>query len=102
MAYYMLQWTFKDTQIKALVEKPQNREAEVRKVVESFGGKMHSYFFAYGKFDGVAILEFPDNEAVAACVLSVTATGPFASTQPTGLMTSGEARKIAMWGKRGY
>ena len=48
MGHYMLQWSYKDTQYKAMVDKPQDREKTIEKAVESFGGKLHAFFFAFG------------------------------------------------------
>ena len=41
---------------------PQDRPAQLRKAVEAFNGKLRQLFYALGKYDGVAIVEFPDDE----------------------------------------
>jgi len=53
MPNYLFQWKYKDPAIKAMMETPQDRPAELRKAVEAFGGRMHQFFFAFGEFDGV-------------------------------------------------
>jgi uncharacterized protein with GYD domain len=105
MPYYLLQWAFKDPQIKALLEHPQDREPEARKVIEGCGGKLHNYFFAFGEYDGVAVCEFPDNESVTALGLTVAATGAFSRWETRVLMTSKEAQRAmekAKAAKTGY
>jgi uncharacterized protein with GYD domain len=92
MAYYMLQWAFKDQQLKAMIDNPQDRTAEAHKTVEAFGGRLVSYFFSHGEFHGVGISEFPDNESVTACVLSIMASGAFSNWKMTPLMTPAEVR----------
>jgi len=93
MAYFLLQWTYKDPQIKALVDAPQDREAELRRAVEAFGGELHEFFFAFGKFDGAAILEFDDNESCSACVMMLEAAGSTSALQTTVLIAPEEARR---------
>jgi len=93
MPFFMHQASYKDEQIKALVDRPQNREAMARQAFESFGGKLHQVFFAFGEYDVVAISEFPDNETASAAILSLIATGTFAKAHTTVLMTAAEAER---------
>lgn len=40
---------------------------------ESAGGRLDAYYFAFGRYDAVAIMDMPDN--VSAVALSVAASG---------------------------
>ncbi len=91
MPHYLVQFRFSPSAMKAMVDKPQEREAAVRTLIESFGGRMHAFFFAYGEHDGIAINEFPDNEHAMACSMAVNAAGGVAGTRTTPLLTSAEA-----------
>ncbi len=91
MTHVMYRWQFKDASAKALVARPQDRTGQARTLIESFGGKLHGYFFAFGEYDGVAICEFPDTAALAACSFSAAATGAFARFETTQLLTGAEA-----------
>lgn len=93
MPYYMLQGSFKEEQVKALVDRPRNREAVAREFIESFGGKLHEYFFAFGEYDVVVIAEYPDNETASAAALKALSTGVFTKAQTTVLMTGAEAER---------
>ena len=93
MPHYMMRWMFKDPQIRAMTEKPQDREAVAKKVVEGFGGKLHGYFFVLGEYDGLLIAEFPDNESAAACSMRVSSSGGFARFETQALMTAREAQR---------
>jgi uncharacterized protein with GYD domain len=75
MIPYMIQWSYRSEQVKALVEHPHDRAAEFKKLVEAFEGRLVCYYFAFGEFDGIAIAEFPDDVSGAACVLEAAATG---------------------------
>jgi len=93
MPFFMYQASYKDQYIKALVDNPQNRESAIRQLIESFGGKLHQMFFAFGEYDVVAISEFPDNESATAAVFSLVSTGVLARAQTTVLMTTAEAER---------
>ena len=91
MSHYLIRWQFKDTAAKALVAKPQDRTAPARTLIEGFGGKLLSYYFALGEYDGIGICEFPDSVSVAACSMKATATGAFTRFETTALLTAAEA-----------
>jgi uncharacterized protein with GYD domain len=91
MAHYLLRWQFKDSTAQALIAKPQDRTRPAKTLIEGFGGKMHSYFFALGDYDGVAICEFPDHVSVAACSMQASSTGAFSRFETTALLTAKEA-----------
>ena len=92
MPYYLFQWKYKDPALKAMMETPQDRPAELRKAVEAFGGRMHQFFFAFGEFDGVSIVEFPNNESCAACAVMLSGAGATATLQTTVLLTPSEGQ----------
>ena len=91
MPHFMLRWQFSSASAKALVAKPQDRTEQAEALIKSFGGTLRHYFFAFGDYDGVAICEFPDSSAVAACSMTAAATGAFARFETTVLLTAREA-----------
>ena len=91
MANYLFQWTYKDPQIKGMVETTQDRPGELSKAVQGFGGRVLQFFFAFGEADGIALVEFPDNESCLACCLTLNAAGANASFRTTVLLTPQEA-----------
>ena len=46
-----------------------------RTAVESLGGKLECYYFAFGEQDVYAVIDLPDDEAAAAASLTVNETG---------------------------
>ena len=92
MPYYLFQWKYKDPAFKAMMETPQDRPAELRKAVEAFGGRMHQFFFAFGEFDGVSIVEFPNNESCATCAVTLSGAGANTTLQTTVLLTPSEGQ----------
>ncbi len=93
MPFYLFQASYTPAALKAMVAKPQDREAAARTVIEAVGGSLHSLFFCLGKEDVLAIIEAPDDTAMAACSMAIGASGAFSSGATTKLMTSAEAQK---------
>ena len=91
MSHFMVRWQFTSASGKALVEKPHDRTGVAKALIDGFGGKLHSYYISFGEYDGLAICEFPDNIAAAACSLTATATGAFTRFESTMLLTASEA-----------
>lgn len=105
MAYFLFQWKYKDPAIKAMVQSAQDRPRELRKAVEGFGGKVHQFFFAFGAYDGVSIVEFPDNESCAASALTLSGSGANVALSTTVLLSADEgmrAMKKASAATTGY
>ena len=56
------------------------------------GGKLHQMYFCFGDDDVIAIIEAPNDEAMAAGALAVGASGSMAGGSTTKLMTTAEAQ----------
>ena len=61
MASYMCQVNYSQEAIKTLVKKPNDRTEVIRAAVEKLGGKLIGFWYSFGKYDAVLILEMPDN-----------------------------------------
>lgn len=90
MAFYLVQVSYKDTATKSLIIRPQTRDDVISKTCKSLGGTLHSFFFAFGEYDVVAIAEFPDNAAAAAFALGTASKGAVSKFHTTVLMTAAE------------
>jgi len=91
MAYYLFQASYTPAALKAMLDTPQDREAAARPLIEAVGGKLHHLFFCFGKDDVLALIEAPDDKAMAAAALIIGASGAFSSGRTTKLLTSAEA-----------
>lgn len=70
------------------------RRAAVQKVLESIGGKVESFYFAYGDDDAYVVCDVPDATSGLAVSLAVNASGSVrASTVP--LITPEEMDAVA-------
>ncbi|MBP2315622.1 GYD domain-containing protein [Azospirillum soli] len=93
MMQFMIQFKFGPDNFKALVQRPENRTDIVRRGVESFGGRLHSLHFAYGKYDGVLMAEFPDSESCTAFLMMVASKGGVTGFATTVLLDPEEVRR---------
>ena len=91
MPFYLYQLAYSPEAIKAMVANPSDRKAAASKLIEAIGGTLHEFFFAFGKYDVVALIEAPDDAAMAAGALAVASTGTAAAAATTKLMTVEEA-----------
>lgn len=91
MAFYLIQASYTQQSIAAMVKSPQDRAAAVRPIIEKAGGKLHGLWFAFGEHDIVAIAEVPSTTGAAALAMAIGASGSMSCYRSTPLMTSGEA-----------
>ena len=65
------------------------RRAAVEKAVASAGGKLESFYFAFGGVDAYVVVDLPDNQSAAAMAMAVNQSG-LASTKTVVLLTPAE------------
>ena len=65
------------------------RRAAVVKALESVGGKLDSFYFAFGDVDAYSIVDLPDNASAAAISLAVAQSGAV-TTKTVVLLTPEE------------
>ena len=52
-----------------------SRRDAVAALAESVGGRLESFYFAFGDHDAYVVVDLPDNESAAAVALTVNAAG---------------------------
>jgi uncharacterized protein with GYD domain len=65
------------------------RREAARQLIESLGGRLEAYYFAFGEHDGIAIADMPDNTAMTAAAGAVGLSGAV-TVQTTVLVTPEE------------
>jgi uncharacterized protein with GYD domain len=65
------------------------RRTAIEKAVTGLGGKLESFYFAFGSVDAYVIVDLPDNVTAAAMALAVGQSG-LASTKTVVLLTPEE------------
>lgn len=94
MSDFLVQFSYASRSIKGLVDRPElDHAGQASAMVASLGGKLLGYWYSFGEFDGVALIEAPDCSVAAAVAMAVGGTGEVSKLQTSVLLTMDEARK---------
>jgi uncharacterized protein with GYD domain len=93
MATYLVRFSYMPETWARLIKKPEDRREAMRSYIESAGGKLQGFWYAFGEHDGWAICEAPDNVSMASVMLAVGAGGALRSSETTVLMSVEETMK---------
>lgn len=81
MAKYLIRANYVGEGIKGLLkEGGTSRRAAAEKAVQSVGGKMEAFYYAFGTTDAYVIIDVPDNVSMAALALTIAASGAVSIT----------------------
>ncbi len=76
MAAFLVQFSYTDKGSSGMLKDGgTKRRAAVEQAVKSVGGRLVAYYFAFGDYDGIALVDGLDNTNIAAVNLAVAATG---------------------------
>jgi uncharacterized protein with GYD domain len=76
MSKFLIKASYSADGVRGLLkEGGSKRRAAVQKIVESLGGKLEAFYYAYGEDDAVIIVDLPDATSGLAISLTVNATG---------------------------
>jgi uncharacterized protein with GYD domain len=76
MPKYLVQANYVGEGIKGLLkEGGSSRRAVVEKLIQSLGGTMEAFYYAFGETDVFVIADVPDNASMSAIALTVAASG---------------------------
>src|SRR5215208_8030109 len=93
MPLYLGRFSYTTDAMRALLDQPQDRSAAAREAAESLGGKLLGFWYAFGEFDGVFLMEAPDNASAAAVAMAVGASGALSEIETTVLLDMDEAQE---------
>ena len=95
MAKYLALFGFTSETITRFVANPSDRSAVVRGFVESVGGSLECYYWMFGQYDGMAIVEMPDSHTRAAATLAIIGSGAFTRFETHELIKADDLTAIA-------
>jgi uncharacterized protein with GYD domain len=76
MPLYLWQASYKAEGTKGLMKDGGTKRRDaVKGMVEKAGGKLHSFYYAFGEADVYGISEFPDHATALAVSMAVNSTG---------------------------
>jgi uncharacterized protein with GYD domain len=94
MPHYLFQVSYSADSWAGLLKNPENRRETISKMFESVGGKLESFYFAFGAHDVVVIATLPDNVSAGAVAVAAASSGAVASMSTTVLMTAEEGQEV--------
>ncbi|MBI4574083.1 MAG: GYD domain-containing protein [candidate division NC10 bacterium] len=90
MPVYLSKFSYTPETWARLIRNPEDRRKAAQSYIESVGGKLHGFWYAFGAHDGFTLWEAPDNVSMAAVALAITAGGALGSLETTVLLTVDE------------
>jgi uncharacterized protein with GYD domain len=86
VAQYLVQFNQTSETWGRLIKNPEDRRKVFGAQVEKLGGKLLGYWYTFGKYDGVLIVEMPDNVTMASLLAPIAASGGV-HVETTALLT---------------
>ena len=87
MPFYLTRFSYTPETWAKLVRNPEDRRPAAKQYIESVGGKLHGFWFAFGDYDAYTLWEAPDNVSMAATAIAISAGGALSSLHTTVLLT---------------
>lgn len=87
MPLYLTKFSYTPETWARMIANPEDRRAAAREYIESVGGKLHGFWYAFGDHDGYNLWEAPDNVSMAAVAISLGGGGAIRSLETTVLLT---------------
>jgi uncharacterized protein with GYD domain len=84
---YLSKFSYTPETWARLVENPEDRREAARSYIESVGGTLHGFWYAFGAHDGYNLWEAPDNVSMAAVALAISGGGALSSFETAVLLT---------------
>ncbi len=90
MPKYMIQASYVGEGLKGLLKEGGTKRREtVEQVIESMGGTLESFYYAFGDYDVVGVADMPDNQSSVAFSMMINASGVI-NAKTTVLLTPEE------------
>lgn len=92
MSSYVILWSWSEKGVEN-VKDALNRLGKLERLLESKGGRLASFYMTFGQYDGVTIVEAPDDATMGSILLSTESAGT-ARSVTLKAFTYDEASKI--------
>ena len=87
MPLYLSRFGYTPETWARLIGNPEDRRHAAQTYVESVGGRLHGFWYAFGERDGLTLWEAPDDAAMAAVALAIGSGGALSACETTVLLT---------------
>ena len=85
--FFLTRFSYTPETWARLMKNPEDRREAARKYIESVGGKLHGFWYAFGAYDGYCLWEAPDNVSMAAVGFAINGGGALSKFETTPLLT---------------
>jgi uncharacterized protein with GYD domain len=92
MPTYITQGRYTREAIKGMIIRPEDRAAEVARLLGKVGGRLIGYYVIFGEYDFLTIAEAPNDVQMAAALLAAGSGGGVTDLKTTLALTSIEAK----------
>jgi uncharacterized protein with GYD domain len=90
MPLYLSRFSYTPETWARLIGNPEDRREAAQSYIESVGGKLHGFWYAFGPHDAYTLWEAPDNVSMAAVALAISSGGALSAHETTVLLTVDE------------
>src|SRR6187200_326220 len=87
MALYLTRFSYAPETWARLAANPEDRREAARTSIESMGGKLHGFWYAFGEYDGYNLWEAPDHVSTAAVAIVIGGGRALSKFETTLLLT---------------
>ena len=87
MPMYLTRFSYTPETWARLSKHPEDRRDAARSYIESVGGKLHGFWYAFGEYDGYTLWEAPTNVAMAAVSMALSGGSALSKCETTALLT---------------
>lgn len=90
MPLYLSKFSYTPETWARMVSHPEDRRKAAAAYIESVGGKLHGFWYAFGSHDGYNLWEAPNNVSMAAVSVAIAGGGAVSSLETTVLLSVDE------------
>ena len=87
MSLYLSRFSYTPETWARMIANPEDRRKAASAYIESVGGTLHGFWYAFGEHDGYTLWEAPDNVSMAAVALAIGSGGALSSIETTVLLS---------------
>jgi uncharacterized protein with GYD domain len=87
MPLYLTRFSYTPETWARMIKNPEDRRKAAQAYIESVGGKLHGFWYAFGAYDGHTLWEAPDDVSMASVALAIGSGGAIKSMETTVLLT---------------
>ena len=87
MPLYLTKFSYTPETWRAMIERPEDRRHMAQQIIESVGGRLLGFWYAFGEHHGYNLWEAPDNVKMASVALAIGSGGALRSHETVVLMS---------------